>query len=285
LVSVTPDHSGGVDGWWGQPSGLVERQQLRLSLGWRFDAASRHVTRLLSQRPGLRAAAAGDGGMATDLAAVHVFAASDHTEVLESMRTGSVRPVDRAFVSCVVGGLRWLPTLTGLAVRGGPADPAAAQVYEPGSEVVEMGLLVAVADPVAVVPGGVEVLIWSSTARRLDGLVEGGEGAQVVFLPGTVFRVLEVDRTGERCRVLLAEVPQNWRGQADPGRDERIRGRLRAAVQARTADAAGAEGAAGGADRADGAGQAEQKARQRWTGGDLVALPGVVPVESLSGAA
>ncbi len=218
--------------------------------------------------------------MATDLAAVHVFAASDHAELVESLRAGSVRVVDRPLLSCVVSGLRRLPTLTGLVVRGGPEDPAAAEVYVPGCEVVEMGLLVAVADPVAEVPGGVEVLIWSSTARRLDGLVEGAEAMQVVFLPGTVFRVLEVDRTGERCRVLLAEVPQNWRGQADPDRDERIRGRLRAAVQMRAADPAGAEGA----DRGP-AGQAEPKARQRWTGGGLVALPGVVPAESLSGAA
>ncbi len=262
--------------WRGRPGGLPERQQFRLSLGWRFDAASRYVTRLLSQRPGLRAAAAGDDGVATDLAAVHMFAASDHTDLVESLRVGSVRSVDRAFLSCVVSGLRWLPTLTGLVVRGGPEDPAAAQVYVPGSEVVEMGLLMAVADPVAEVPGGVEVLIWSGTARRLDGLVEGGEGAQVVFLPGTVFRVLEVDRVAERQRVLLAEMPQNWRGQLDPERDERIRGRLHAAARARTADPADG----------DGADNAEAKApARRWTGGSLVALPGVLPAESLSGAA
>ncbi len=221
--------------------------------------------------------------MATDLAAVHVFAASDHIDLVESSRTGAVRPVDRAFLSCVVSGLRWLPTLTGLVVRGGPKDPADAQVYAPGSEVVEMGLLVAVADPVAEVPGGVEVLIWSSTARRLDGLVEGGEGAQVVFLPGTVFRVLEVDRAAERRRVLLVEMPQSWRGKLDPDRDERIRGRLRAAARARTADPADGDGAEAGCD---GAGNAEEKApARRWTGGSLVALPGVVPAESLSGAA
>jgi hypothetical protein len=288
LVLVTPDRAGGVERWWRQAATALERQQFRLSLGWRFDAASRYVTRLLSQRPGLRAAAAGDEGVATDLAAVHVFAASDHAELVESLRAGSVRVMDRTFVSCVVSGLRRLPTLTGLVVRGGPEDPAAAQVYVPGCEVEEMGLLVAVADPVAEVPGGVEVLIWSSTARRLDGLVEGAEATQVVFLPGTVFRVLEVDRTGERCRVLLAEVPQNWRGQTDPDRDERIRGRLCAAAQARAADPAGADGGGDDADHdGDGerAGQAGQKARQRWTGGGLVALPGLLPAESLRGAA
>jgi hypothetical protein len=270
LVLVTPDRAGGVESWWQQGATAVERQQFRLSLGWRFDAASRYVTRLLSRRPGLRAAVAGDEGVSTDLAAVQVFAASDHTDLVESLRAGSVRPADRTFVSCVVSGLRRLPTLPGVVVRGGPEDPTAARVYVPGSEVVEMGLLMAVADPAAQVSGGVEVLIWSSTARRLDGLVEGGEEAQVVFLPGTVFRVLDVERTDERCRVLLAEVPRNWRGVACAGRDERIRGWLRDAARARATD---------------GTGQPEQEARQQWASRSLMALPGLVPAESLSGAA
>jgi len=275
LAAVTPDRVAGVDPWWEQAASVAERQHFRLSLGWRFDAACRHVTRSLSQRPGLRAAVEGDDGAATDLAAVQVFAASDHTDLVESLRAGVVRPADRPFLSCVVSGLRRLPTTPGVVVRGGPEDPTAVAAYVPGSEVVEMGLLMAVADPVMQVPGGVEVLIWSTTARRLDGLVEDGEGTQVVFLPGTVFRVMDVERTGERGRVLLAEVPRNWRGKVYPSRDERIRGRLRDAARARTGDGGG-----------DGAGDAEVKAPAgRRTDRSLVALPGLVPAASLSGAA
>jgi len=293
---VAADRAGGADQRWQRSSTPPERQHFRQSLGWRYDAASRYVRKILSERPSLRAAAAGDDALATDLAAVHVFATSDHTGLLESLRTGAVEQVDRAFVSCVVSGLRRLPTLTGLVVRGGPDDPAAAEAYRRGTDVLEMGLLMAVADSLAEVSGGVEVLIWSSTARRLDGLVEGPEGTKVVFLPGTVFRVLDVDAASEPRRVLLAEMPQNWRSRADAAREERIRDRLRTAAQARTAgpadknpaggDPAGGDPAGGdpaGGDPAGGDGWPPP--RRRWTSPSLVALPGLAPVQSLRSAA
>ena len=268
-VPVTQDRAGGTDQWWHEGSTAAERQQFRHSIGWRYDSASRYVTRMLSERPNLRAAAAGDGGVATELAAVHVFAAGDHTGQVEPLRSASVARPDRAFLSCVVGGLRRLPTLTGLVLRGGPDDPAAAEAYQLGSDVVEPGLLLAVADPDADLPGGIEVLIWSSMARRLDGLVDGPACAQVVFLPGTVFRVLDIDRTGTVHRMLLAEVPQTWRDHADADRDRRVLDRLRGSVQARAAQAAAAA--------------AEPSGDHRWTG--LAALPGLVPAEPLRGAA
>ncbi len=263
---MTPDRAGSGDQWWRQASTASDRQQLRASLGWRYDAASRHVTRILSERPSLREAAAADDGVATDLAAVHVFAASDHTEQVESLRTGSVDHAHRPFLSCVVSGLRRLPTLTGLVLRGGPDDPAAAEAYRVGRDVVETGLLLAVGDPSADLPGGVEVLIWSSTARRLDGLVEGPQAAQVVFLPETAFRVLDVDRTSEPSRVLLAEIPQTWSGRADADRDTRMLDRLRTAAQARATDRAGGD--------------------DRWAGPGLAAaLPGLLAADSVRGAA
>ena len=281
LASLTPDRLAGSDPWWRRASTVADRRQLRQSMGWRYDAASRFVTSLLAERPGLRAVAAGDDGLATDLAAVHTFAAADHVDRVESMRTGSPDALDRAFLTCVVSGLRWLPTLTGVVVRGGPDDPVAADAYV-GGEVIEPGLLSAVADPEAEVPGATEVLIWSSTARRLDGLVDAGP-PQVVFLPGTVFRVLDVDRTSSPCQVLLAEVPEVWRSRFGAERDERIRARLRAAAGSRAAaraDRAG-EGAAGGDTPAD----VEGAPAHGLAGGGLVALPGLVPAGLLRGAA
>jgi hypothetical protein len=267
LVPVSPDTAAAGDQWWRRGSTPQERQHFRQSLGWRYDAASRYVTRILSERPGLRSVAAGDDGLATDLAAVHVFAASDQSARLEALRAGTAPPADRPFLSCVVSGLRRLPTLVGPVLRGGPEDPGAAQAYAPGRDVVENGLLFALADPSAPLPGRVEVLIWSSTARRLDGLVDDAEADQVVFLPGTVFRVLDVDRSSQPHRVFLAELPQNWHGRADDARDGRIRERLRVCAQARPGDRPADE-------------PADTPSRS-----SLVTLPGLVPAQVLRGVA
>jgi hypothetical protein len=265
LVLLTPDRVSALDQWWRQPSTATDRLQFRVSLGWRYDAAVRYVTRILSERPNLRAAAAADEGAATDLAAVHVFAASDHADELDALRAGSVDPARRAFLSCMLAGLRRLPTLTGVVLRGGPDDPVPTGAYPVARDVVETGLLLAVADPDAELPGSVEVLIWSSTARRLDGLAPGSESAPVVFLPGTVFRILDVDRTGDAARVMLSEIPPSWAGRVDAERDRKILDRLRVAAQGRAGDG-GREG-------------------RQWTDRGLVALPGLVPASALRGAA
>jgi hypothetical protein len=274
LVLLTPDRVAGLDHWWTQGSGVPDRRQVRQSLGWRYNAASRFVTSLLAERPGLRAAAAGDETLAVDLAAVHTFVAADHAERMESMQIGSPDPATRAFLSCVVSGLRRLPTFTGVVVRGGPDDRSALDAYV-GGDVVEPGLLLAVCDPHAEMPGATEVLIWSSTARRLDGLIDGGGDAQVVFLPGTVFRLLDVDRTSSPCLVLLAEVPEQWRDQWNSERDERIRGRLRAAAQSRAATR--------GEDAGDNS-PVDAAAPAHGSAG-LVALPGLVPAGAPRAAA
>ncbi|BCJ67319.1 hypothetical protein [Polymorphospora rubra] len=69
----------------------------------------------------------------------------------------------------------------------------------------------ALIEPPVDLPGTVEVLLWSMTARR-TGLLEPADDqyveGRVLFLPGTRFKVLEVtEPTGdERGRVLLREL-------------------------------------------------------------------------------
>jgi hypothetical protein len=205
-----------------------DRLSFRVALGWRYDAAARAVARLLAERPGLRMAGA-DEAVLAELAAVRVFASSDQVATVAAMRAGT----PDAFHACLYGGLRRLPVLRGLVVRGGPADPSTVDAYRPGQVLLDPAPLVAAADPVAAVPGGVELLVWSRTARRLDGLVDGARGAEVVFAPGVALTVLGVDPPGGRPRrVLLAED-----APTDPERLERIRQRLTAAAAARDAAA------------------------------------------------
>jgi hypothetical protein len=171
----------------------------------------------------------GEDGLATDLAAVRVFAA-DPSGIVGEARSGRANPGDSPILSCVVSGLRHLPAVNGLVVRGGPADPGSSL---PTGDLVEPGPLLGVADPWAIVPGPTEVLIWSTTARRLDGLVEPEEADAVAFLPATVFRLLGIVRSGSKPRVLMAELPPSWRLRPDDGRIERIRERLTAAAAMR----------------------------------------------------
>ncbi len=211
-----------------------ERRKFRASLGWRFDAATQMVTRMLAERPGMRASGGTAEALTTELAAAQVFASSEQTEVVEAIRSGSGQ-IELSYLHCLASGLRRLPSLQGVVVRGGPSDAAAVDDYVVGAELLEPAPMVARADPEAAVPGAVEVLIWSITSRRLAGLVEGERRTDVVFLPGTVFQVVAVDRTAAKPRVLLAEVPPGWDFTSESGerRASRIRKKLEAAVAAR----------------------------------------------------
>lgn len=232
-VSIPRTDAATATRWTNHRSTAADRQAFRASLGWRFDAASSYVSRLLSERPGLRGLA-DDGGAATDLAAVHLFAAADHHDLVAAVRADAVPASQRAFLSCLVAGLLRLPSFTGAVVRGTPAgsDPAAA--YRLGDQILEPGPLIAAADSQVTVPGPAELIIWSSTARRLDGLTDDPADVRVVFLPGTAFRVLQINPTTSRSRILLAETPSTWIGRVDDRRDARLLSRLGATGQQRS---------------------------------------------------
>ncbi len=223
-----------------------ERQAFRTSLGWRYDAAARSVARLLAEHPGLRSGVT-DEALMTELAAVRVFVARDQAELVESIRRGD--PGEGVLAVCAAGGLRRLPSFQGVVVRGGPAEESAADAYLPGGEtgldLIEAAPLIALDDLGAAVPGGVELLIWSATARRLSGFAEG-RSAEVAFLPGTRFRVLAVGPptagppvaatrdAGTSRRVLLTEVPPARMGPGQEKWAARILARLEEAAAGRT---------------------------------------------------
>lgn len=217
-----------------------DRLQFRKSLGWRYDAATQSVSRLLAERPGLRGGAAIDDAMMTELAAIHVFATSDQAEAIEAVRSGDA---DQHYplLSCLAGGLRRLPSVQGLVVRGGPEIMAAAGDYTVGADLLEPAPLMGVADAEVPVPGGVEVLVWSLSGRRIGGLADGIHASDVMFLPATVFRVLAVETEPASPRVLLTEIkPGRQRSQeAQQRHDAKILARLRDVAQNREGVPAG----------------------------------------------
>jgi hypothetical protein len=218
-----------------------ERQAFRAAFGMRYESAVRLVARSLSEHPGLRGAGMADATLVAELAAVRLFVTGDQAEFVESVRAGG-REHDRPFAVCVAGGLRRLPSLQGVVVRGGPEDPGAADAYVPGQELAEEAPMIALDDVSAQVPGAVELLIWSVGARRLSGLADGPRAAEVAFLPGAVFRVLAVDPPpsapspdGPARRVLLAELPPGRSKPVSAEWADRILTRLAEAAAARVA--------------------------------------------------
>jgi hypothetical protein len=183
-------------------STVAQRQAMRAKLGSRYDIATRAVTRLLSERPGLRFGAGDHSALMAELAVVRVFAddpAGDY---------------DTDFYVCLADGLRRLPTARAVVVRGIPAstDPLPGSVLRLPTPL--LAAPVTAPEPV----GPAEALIWTTTARRLDGLLDDPEppeqdgdgepaprrGTDVVLSGHTRLRVLAIAPTPVR-RVLLAE--------------------------------------------------------------------------------
>ncbi|WP_329791564.1 hypothetical protein V1227_06485 [Lentzea sp. DG1S-22] len=172
----------------GTPSTPAHRAGMRTSLGSRYDIASRAVARLLAERPGLRAPGTDTGTLAAELAAVRIFAMDPDGDY------------DLGFHTCLAAGLRRLPTTRGVVVRGVPSFN-----LDVGSELTLVEPLLAGAAKPRRRVRGVEALIWSTTARRLDGLLEGDQAHDVLLPAHTRLTVLE--RTADR--VLLGEQGTN----------------------------------------------------------------------------
>ncbi|GAA2024295.1 hypothetical protein [Polymorphospora rubra] len=184
----------------------VERTWLRGRLGREFDAAASSVSRVLSEHPRLSP----DEDALTDAVAVRLYLSALGAEVDEALRGGGHND-QVLFARCVAAGISRLPSH-----RGGTCA-AATLTGDELHEIRARGVLTdrafthALIEPPVDLPGTVEVLLWSMTARR-TGLLEPADDqyveGRVLFLPGTRFKVLEVtEPTGdERGRVLLREL-------------------------------------------------------------------------------
>jgi hypothetical protein len=141
----------------------------------------------------------------TDLVAVHLYLGGDDGELPDVEDPGS-------YIACLTSGLYRLPSYRGVAVRGGLAADGGLERFLPGAVIHEPGpvsaLPIGVAAGLSAAAGG--YVIWSSTGRRVRPLLGSGAGAasdEVVFPPGTAFRVLDIRSADPAPIVLLSEVP------------------------------------------------------------------------------
>jgi hypothetical protein len=192
-------------------SSAQERRSYRESAA-RYQWYAVAVRRMLTQRPGLRVAAASDAGDAvvTDFAALLELLADEHRGVTSAPRSSGAAPDPRTL--CAISGLRRLPSFTGAVFSSADLPGTAISSYRPGAVVVEPDFVFGTSSRLVTLAGNTEYLIWSHTGRRVSALAEDASPDEIVFAAGGTYLVLNADpgRAGaERNRVFLRELPRS----------------------------------------------------------------------------
>ncbi|MCX4744011.1 hypothetical protein OG455_00530 [Kitasatospora sp. NBC_01287] len=182
-----------------------ERAWVRRTFSARYNAIAGTVSRVMSESPGLRGVSRSDTVDAlTDLVAVRLYLSGDSTAVDEAIRAATAGP-HVPLARCVTAGLRRLPSYRGPALLRTRLTAAERAWYADGRTAVEWAFCTAWTAPPPAPAGGTDFLIWSMTARR-TALLDPPAPDRVLFLPGTAFKVLRTDESGDRPVVLLREL-------------------------------------------------------------------------------
>jgi hypothetical protein len=181
-----------------------ERAWLRRTFQQQYDAAANHVARVLSESPGLRGGSRQSAGdVVTDLVAVRLYLSGGTDRIDHAVRSAAVGP-HVPLARCVASGLRRLPSYRGATMLRTTLSEVEWQWYGKRRVVTEWAFCSALTTAHPDLPGDVDVLIWSMTARR-TALLDPTVPDRVFYLPGTSFKVLGV-RDEERRVLLLREL-------------------------------------------------------------------------------
>ncbi|MGW1564850.1 hypothetical protein ACWCQ1_51965 [Streptomyces sp. NPDC002144] len=181
-----------------------DRLRLWRTYGERYREAMASVARALPQSLGPPAGIRHDRvNVLADLAAVHLYLAGEWEELDEALSQGTVG-AHLSLARCLSSGLRRLASYRGPAiVRTGTVGPVT-EWYRDNQFVTEQGFWAASASAAVLREGGPGFVVWSLTARR-TAVVAPYAPEQLVFLPGTRFKVLRVI-DGRQPLVLLREL-------------------------------------------------------------------------------
>ncbi|WP_030753454.1 hypothetical protein [Streptomyces sp. NRRL S-31] len=227
-VRITPLHR----------STTADRQAVQALAGeqwWQQQAA---LARTLMVVPGLRAHSQDEEAHA-DLIAVRSFLTLDDgplswTWLERHLAVGADDALP--YLSCLASGLRRLPSYRGVVVRDAGVLPEEARTPAPGSELCEAGPVGTLALDGAPASAADRYLIWSLTGRRARGLFASTpanvHGEEVVFAPGTRFRVLGTHGRPGAMSVLLREVAEGDPAARAGRHEAQDRGALAALTQA-----------------------------------------------------
>jgi hypothetical protein len=182
----------------------AEQRQLYRESSPQFHTHAVGVRRVLSQRPGLRAAA-GDNAEAltVDFAALLDLLAG-HPSAPSSPQLSDA--AQQARLACANSGLRRLPSVRGPVFSPARLPVADVAVYVTGAILMEPSLVSATSSPSVTFGSDGEYVIWSETGKRIAALAASAPPDEVMFTAGTTFRILRVDAAPAAPRVFLREL-------------------------------------------------------------------------------
>lgn len=181
------------------------RQQFRSTFGeTRYQAYADEIDAARRSNPELQAVPT------EDLVAVRGYTSDDYRELNSALRTGDDAELSRldAYIRSATSGLNQLPAYRGTVFRGTHLSDEVAANYMPGATVTERAFTSTSSELGAEFPGNTKFVIQSETGRDVSGLSEFADEKEILFAPGTQFRVLGVDvdaATGRRT-IYMREV-------------------------------------------------------------------------------
>ncbi|MEU5095076.1 hypothetical protein [Streptomyces sp. NPDC020996] len=194
-----------------------ERDWVRRTFKEQYNALAGSVSRVMSESPGLRGRSRTEAAdVLTELVAVRLYLSGDTRRADAAVREAAAGP-HVPLARCVTAGLRRLPSYRGPALLRTRLNEAERAWYREDRPVTEWAFCHARTSlhPGPRGSGATDVLIWSMTARRTAAL-DPAVPDRVLFLPGTVFRVLR----SEGSTVLMREVsPSETAGGGGNGGD------------------------------------------------------------------
>ncbi|WP_092557473.1 hypothetical protein [Actinoplanes derwentensis] len=191
-----------------------ERAWLRRAFSREFDAVSGGIARVLAEHAILQ-----NGPEALEYAVAVRLYLSVWGDSVDRMLRLAEPGAHVAFARCVATGLSRLPSHRGVTYAA--ADLTADEIRHLARREVltDWGFTNALVERPAGLPGNLEVMLWSTTARRtrpLEPEGDTGRPGRVLFLPGTAFKVLELQEPsgGVPGRLLLRELLRDEAGFA-----------------------------------------------------------------------
>ncbi|WP_326615408.1 hypothetical protein OG949_41530 (plasmid) [Streptomyces scopuliridis] len=233
----------------GHRSSASERAAFRALAEGEWDRHAAAVAHVVARMPGLSGKE--QDAVRADLIALRMYlniseGPLSHDAVTRALREGV--PGMLPYGACVGSALNRLPSYRGAVLRGTGSESATAGARRPA--LPPPGALLRDAAPLSAAPfpssrtattPRESYVIWSVAGRRVQQLIGQGHGPEeVVFAPGTLFRVLDVRRDGSAAQIFLRELtsPAAAIGP-DPEADRAVLARLDAVVRGRPVAPAG----------------------------------------------
>ncbi|MGW4837531.1 hypothetical protein [Streptomyces globisporus] len=217
----------------GHRSSEAERTAFRALAGDMWDRHGAAVARALARMPALRGKE--QEAARADLIALRMYLHLSEGPFSHGALTWSLRDRELDLLpygACVASALNRMPSYRGVVLRGTTAsgDGGRPGPPRPGTLLRDAALLSTVRlDAGTAPPPGDSYVIWSVAGRRVRQFSEQRGPEEVVFAPGTLFRVLAVRRAQPGVQIHLRELTGPAGALApDPEGDRAVLARLEA---------------------------------------------------------